>query len=125
VGHRTARSLASASSTLSISSPGCDYNRYLFITNPPWTREIMHPLIAHLLLQHPSWFLFDADWAHTQQANVFMPYCRLIVTAGRIRWLEGSALDRGHSPLDNCAWYLFTREKRQGPTFINGRGEKL
>ena len=99
------------------------YWEFAIITNPPWTREVLHPLINHLKGQHPTWLLFDADWAHTLQAQSFMRFCKKIVSAGRIRWLEGTNLDQGHSPMDNCAWYLFTRLPGRGPMFYNSRGE--
>lgn len=74
-----------------------------FITNPPWTREILHPLITHLSDQAPTWMLFDADWFHTKQAATFKPRLRRYVSVGRLRWIE----DSKHDGKDNCAWHLF------------------
>ena len=48
---------------------GCD----VCITNPPWNRKILHPLIVNLSDQLPTWLLFDADWMHTKQSIEFMP----------------------------------------------------
>ena len=73
------------------------------ITNPPWSRPLLHPLIDHWRVQMPTWFLFDADWAHTRQSAPFMPYCRKIVSVGRVKWIEGSKM----SGKDNAAWFLF------------------
>jgi hypothetical protein len=73
------------------------------ITNPPWTRAILHPIIHNLAAGAPTWLLFDADWAHTVQAIPYMPYCRKIVSVGRLKWIEDSA----HTGKDNVAWYLF------------------
>ena len=39
------------------------------ITNPPWNRGILHPLIEHFAPQRPTWLLFDADWPHTKQSQ--------------------------------------------------------
>lgn len=96
---------------------GLPRDSVMFITNPPWTRQLLHPLIVHLTGQHNTWLLFDADWPHTIQAKPYLPYCSLIVSAGRIRWMEGDPADKGHSPLDNCAWYLFTATRGPGPIF--------
>ena len=85
-----------------------------FITNPPWTREILHPLINHLRVQAPTWLLFDADWAHTIHKNMakrnsckttpeLLKYCSKIVSVGRVKWIK----DSPHDAKDNCAWYLF------------------
>ena len=81
-----------------------------FITNPPWDRKILHPLIVHLSNVAPTWLLFDADWAHTKAAAEFMPRCAKIVSVGRVSWMEN-----GTAGFDNTAWYLFGR-----PEIING-----
>ena len=75
-----------------------------FITNPPWDRSILHPLIDHLSSQAPTWLLFDADWMHTKQAAPYMDRCEAIVSVGRVKWIEGSKM----TGKDNCCWYLFT-----------------
>jgi hypothetical protein len=85
----------------------------VFITNPPWTRAILHPLIAHLSSLAPTWLLFDADWKHTVQAAPYLDQCRKVVSVGRVKWIA----DSKHTGLDNAAWYLFDRHHRGGPTF--------
>lgn len=76
-----------------------------FITNPPWDRGILHPLIDNLASIKPTWLLFDADWMHTKQSSNFMIYCRNIVSIGRVKWIEGSKM----TGKDNCCWYLFDK----------------
>jgi hypothetical protein len=45
------------------------------ITNPPWDRKILHPMIEKFLeLGLDTYLLFDADWMHTKQSVKFMPY---------------------------------------------------
>src|SRR5579863_9184447 len=61
-----------------------------FITNPPWTREILHPIIENLSKQRPTWLLFDADWMHTRQAVPYLKRCEKIVAIGRVKWIPGS-----------------------------------
>ena len=78
----------------------------LIITNPPWTRSILHPMIEHFRSMRPTWLLFDADWMHTRQAAPFLPYCHKIVSVGRVKWMP----DSPHTGKDNAAWYLFDRE---------------
>lgn len=73
------------------------------ITNPPWDRKILHPLIYHWMQRCPTWLLFDADWMHTKQSALYMSYCVKIVSVGRVKWIEDS---KGVGK-DNCAWYLF------------------
>lgn len=80
-------------------APAVDY----IITNPPWTRSILHPMIEHFSAMRPTWLLFDADWAHTKQSAPYMKWCHKIVSVGRVKWIP----DSPHTGKDNCAWYLF------------------
>lgn len=74
-----------------------------FITNPPWDRDILHPLIMNLSDQAPTWLLFDGDWIHTAQAKPFMPRLRRVVSVGRVKWIA----DSPHTGKDNAAWHHF------------------
>lgn len=76
-----------------------------FITNPPWDRDILHPLIHQLSKFLPTWLLFDADWMHTRQSSELIKRCRRIVSVGRVKWIPGSKM----TGKDNCCWYLFDR----------------
>ena len=75
------------------------------ITNPPWDRKILHPLIEQFALQMPTWLLFDADWMHTKQSARYMHMCKKVVSIGRVKWIE----DSKSVGKDNCCWYLFDR----------------
>ena len=83
------------------------------ITNPPYTRELMHALIAHFQRIAPTWLLLEADWASTKQAAPFMPSCSDIVSIGRLRWIEGTTM----SGKQNFAWYRFDARHSAGPIF--------
>jgi hypothetical protein len=85
-----------------------------FITNPPWSRGVLHALITHLSDLAPTWLLLDADWKHTRQAAPFMPRLRRIVSVGRVKWIEGSK----HTGKENCAWHLFDRPRNAAPLFF-------
>lgn len=78
------------------------------ITNTPWGRELLHPMIEIFRAQSPTWLLFDADWLFTKQAKPYKKYCKLVVPVGRVSW-EGN----GVAGKDNCAWYLFDKEETQ------------
>lgn len=89
----------------------------MIITNPPWDRKILHPMIEHFSDIKPTWLLFDADWVHTVQSSELVKnrLCK-IVSIGRVKWIEDSA----GSGKDNAAWYLFDANKA-GPTEFYGR----
>lgn len=87
------------------------------ITNPPWRRDLLHPLIERASATLPTWLLFDGDWLFNRHADPFKPYCKRVVPIGRVKWIEGSK----HAGKDNCAWYLFDAERGPGPV-VEGRG---
>lgn len=77
------------------------------ITNPPWTRDLLHSLIVPLSDQRPTWLLFDADWQNTGQAARFAPRLRKIVHVGRLIWVHGTS----NAGFTACCWYLFDKPK--------------
>lgn len=88
------------------------------ITNPPWDRKVLHPMIEHFSALRPTWLLFDADWMHTKQSARFMPWLRKVVSVGRVKWIPDSKM----TGKDNCAWHLFDQTGvHTGPTEFVGR----
>lgn len=85
----------------------------IIITNPPWTRSILHPLIIHLKNLAPTYLLFDADWMHTKQAIPYLDYCTDIISVGRLIWIEGTTM----TGKDNVCWYRFDKEPSKTITF--------
>lgn len=92
-------------------------NTEYIITNPPWSRWILHPLIDRFASICPTWLLFDADWMHTKQAVPYLQYCKKIVAIGRVKWIEDSKF----TGKDNACWYLFDKSY-EGETKFYGRG---
>ena len=74
-----------------------------FITNPPWLRSLLHPIIFNLYWQRPTWLLLDSAWISTEQAGPYMPMLRKVVTVGRLKWIPNTPDDAK----DDCAWHLF------------------
>jgi hypothetical protein len=91
------------------------------ITNPPWSRPLLHLLIEHFVQTAPcAWLLFDADWAHTRQSVPFLPRCSHILPIGRVKWIPNTR-DTGK---DNAAWYRFDARHDVGPLFLPYRGDR-
>lgn len=86
------------------------------ITNPVWSRPILHQMIRQFSSMLPTWLLFDADWIHTKQAVPYLPALRKVVSVGRLIWIEGTST----SGKDNCAWHLFDA-RGGGPIEFIGR----
>ncbi len=102
----------------------CDYSEVgilevleseYIITNPPWNRTLLHPMIDHFSLLKPTWLLFDADWVHTKQSAEYIKICSKIVSVGRIKWF-GNMTGK-----DNCAWYLFDDNMTNHSPIFYGR----
>ena len=91
----------------------CDH----IITNPPWSRHILHPMIECFSKLKPTWLLFDSDWCQTKQSSIYMrELCTDIVSVGRLIWIPGTTM----SGKDNCQWYKFDINK-SSPTRFYGR----
>lgn len=85
----------------------------MIVTNPPWTRSIMHRLMLNLPALLDTWMLLDADWAHTAQAFPYLDRCSLMVAVGRVRWFNNIG------GLENSAWFFFPhRPHTGGPRFV-------
>ena len=87
------------------------------ITNPPWNRKILHPMIEHFSSLAPTWLLFDADWMHTKQSAQYLTKLKKVVSIGRVKWIEGSS----SVGKDNCCWYLFDNTDMVKPIEFWGR----
>jgi len=87
------------------------------ITNPPWNRKILHPMIEHFTSIAPTWLLFDADWMHTKQSTQYLTKLKKVVSIGRVKWIEGSS----SVGKDNCCWYLFDNTDMVKPIEFWGR----
>ena len=90
----------------------------LIITNPPWSKDLLHDTIMHLSAIRPSWLLFYADWMHTIQAIQYLPYCQKIQSVGRVKWFP----DTPHTGKDNVCWYLFDQRKKSDTVEFYPRG---
>lgn len=90
-----------------------------YITNPPFTRPLMHAIMRHCARQVPSWFLVEADWLITQQAGeIIRRHGSQVVAVGRLRWFrEGDPRDKGNDPMDNFVWVKLVPEPYGGIIF--------
>lgn len=99
---------------LTTALPSCD----ALITNPPWSRQLLHPMIERFVEHAPTWLLFDAAWKHTKQSIPYLHFCSHIVNVGRVKWIEGTA----QTGKDDSCWYKFNRDHTDGPKYYNLKG---
>jgi hypothetical protein len=97
--------------------------RFVFLTNPPWRRDVLHPIIVNLSGQAPTWLLIDAGWVHTRQSQPYLVRLRTIVSVGRVKWIRDSPF----TGKDDCAWHLFDlpRPDERAVTHFIGRTDSM
>ena len=78
------------------------------ITNSPWDRKIFHRAIEHFVPIVDCWFLIDANWIWTKQAQSYMnKYVTDVVPIGRMKWIPETKM----SGKDDCVWLFMTKNK--------------
>ncbi|MBO3760384.1 hypothetical protein [Ciceribacter sp. L1K22] len=78
------------------------------ITNPPYTWELLEPMIWRFSKIAPTWLLLEADFKHNERCAKLMRICSDVVSIGRVRWFD----DTEHEGKVNYAWYRFDARHR-------------
>lgn len=89
-------------------------NYDFIITNPPYSWNMLMPLLEHLPTLLPTWLLLPADFMHNVRSQKYMDNCSDIITVGRLYWQENKVKGK-----DNFCWYLFQDEPHR--TIFHGR----
>jgi hypothetical protein len=79
-----------------------------FITNPPFTWDMLKPILDHLPTLAPTWLLLPADYMHNVRVGPYMTKCAKVVSVGRMYWENNKK-----KGVDNYAWYLFTNNETE------------
>jgi hypothetical protein len=87
------------------------------ITNPPFTRSLLHRLLSHFLGIAPAWLLLPMDFASNERDAGFLACCTDVLPFGRVRWIEGTK----NQGKDNFGWFHFRQDHSTGPV-IHPRG---
>lgn len=56
------------------------------ITNPPFTKKVLLPLLDHFITLKPTWLLLPADYMHNQYFAGYMNKCSKVISIGRLYW---------------------------------------
>lgn len=88
-----------------------------FVTNPPFSWNLLQPLLDHLPTLRPTWLLLPADVMHNKHMGPYMNKCTEIVSVGRLYWMDNKV-----KGVDNFAWFLFSDDPLRKPyTTFHGR----
>jgi hypothetical protein len=74
------------------------------ITNPPWSRDVLHELIPLWAGFATTWLLFDAAWKNNGRTvpHLIEKHCTDFVPLPRLKWFGGQ-----HTAARDCGWYRF------------------
>lgn len=77
----------------------------LIISNPPYTKGVLLPMIDHFISLKPTWLLLPADMMHNLYFGDYIKRCSKVISVGRICWFprEGKRV----ASTDNYAWYYW------------------
>jgi hypothetical protein len=74
------------------------------VTNPPWARKLLEPILSNLLGQTTLWLLLPLDYLSNQWTGFAIKHVNCIIPLGRVSWLEN-----GKGGMENSAWFRFAK----------------
>jgi hypothetical protein len=81
----------------------------MIITNPPHTRDVLHPMIALFASLAPTWLLIDSDWKENVGSAELVGHLEVFQPLGRLLWIPGTTMN-GKA---NFGWYRFGRARSE------------
>lgn len=84
------------------------------ITNPPYSWDLLEPMLDLFPTIAPTWLLLEADFLHRpQRSGRHMPICSDVVSIGQVKWFA----DSKHKSTSHYAWYRFDANHTGGILF--------
>ena len=77
----------------------------LIVTNPPFSRDVLLPLLDHFVSLKPTWLLLPAGYMNNIYFGPYMKGCSRVVSIGRLKWIKGSK----HTSTDDFCWYFWPK----------------
>lgn len=77
----------------------------LIITNPPYTKSVLLPMIDHFISLKPTWLLLPSDFMHNIYFGPYMAKCSKVISVGRICWFPKDG--KRVASTENYAWYYW------------------
>ena len=91
----------------------------LIVTNPPFTRTVLMPMLNHFITLKPTWLLLPAGYMNNVYFGEAMRRCSKVVSIGRLKWIK----DSKHSSTDDFCWYFWPQHSIQQETVFKGRSK--
>jgi len=101
----------------------------LIITNPPYTKDVLLPMIDHFVRLKPTWLLLPADLMHNKYFRPYMRMCNEVISVGRLYWFTNDWVVEKELPLGTATMKNITRvDHKIGREYYTGwwdsRGNK-
>ncbi len=91
----------------------------IILENPPFSRDVLLPMIDHFTSLKPTWLLLPADMMHNKYFGEYMDRCSRVISVGRLKWFK----DSKYTSTDNFAWYFWKKgATTDTDTVFYGRG---
>lgn len=99
------------------------YEATVLITNPPFSWDLVQPLLEHLPTLKPTWMLLPASVMHNKRMGVYMKRCARVVSIGRLYWINKDAPNpnEGKKGKEDYCWYRFHSSACEEGTLFYGR----
>lgn len=79
------------------------------ITNLPWERKLLHPMIEAITEHCPLWTIIDSKWVNNESSAPYLKdLCVKVVPIGRVVWEPGTDT----AGKVDASWFLFDRSHR-------------
>lgn len=79
----------------------------LTISNPPYTKSVLLPLIDHLVSLKPTWLLLPADMVHNKYFVPYMKGCSKVISIGRLCWFPKDG--KRVASTENYSWHFWPK----------------
>lgn len=91
----------------------------LLVSNPPFTRQVLLPLIDHFVTLKPTWLLLPAGFMNNIYFGPYMKKCSKVVSIGRICWFPVNG--KRVASTDDFCWYYWEEGADETQTIFIGR----
>jgi len=89
----------------------------VIITNPPFSRDVLLPMIDHFITLKPTWLLLPAGYMHNRYFAPYMEKCSLVVSIGRLKWFK----DSKYTSTDDFIWAYWEKDAVETKTIFHSR----
>lgn len=92
----------------------------LIVTNPPFSKGVLLPLLDHFITLKPTWLLLPAGYMNNVYFGPYMKKCSKVISIGRVCWFPVGG--KRVASTDDFCWYYWEKDASETQTIFIGRG---